>query len=100
MIPGLPAGFLAGSDEEGSFRLKRMIYITDSMTAIELIQMVVIHGTWEGWKADRADLAREESREGERNQREGGRGINMSVSDDGEYGKAGWGKEWVVRILI
>jgi signal recognition particle subunit SRP54 len=36
MIPGLPADLLAGSDEEGSSRLKRMIYITDSMSAAEL----------------------------------------------------------------
>jgi signal recognition particle subunit SRP54 len=36
MIPGLPAEMLAGSDEEGSMRMKRMIYITDSMTAAEL----------------------------------------------------------------
>ncbi|KAF8350651.1 SRP54-type protein [Amanita rubescens] len=33
MIPGLPQDLLQGSDEEGSLRLKRMIYITDSMTA-------------------------------------------------------------------
>lgn len=36
MIPGLPADLLAGSDEEGSLRMKRMIFITDSMTAAEL----------------------------------------------------------------
>jgi signal recognition particle subunit SRP54 len=36
MIPGLPQELLAGSDEEGSLRMKRMIYITDSMTAEEL----------------------------------------------------------------
>ena len=36
MIPGLPQDLLQGSDEEGSMRLKRMIYITDSMTATEL----------------------------------------------------------------
>jgi signal recognition particle subunit SRP54 len=36
MIPGLPQDLLAGSDEEGSLRMKRMIYITDSMTASEL----------------------------------------------------------------
>jgi signal recognition particle subunit SRP54 len=36
MIPGLPQELLAGSDEEGSLRLKRMIFITDSMTAVEL----------------------------------------------------------------
>ncbi|KAG6331699.1 hypothetical protein ID866_7390 [Astraeus odoratus] len=36
MIPGLPQELLAGSDEEGSLRLKRMIYITDSMSAKEL----------------------------------------------------------------
>lgn len=36
MIPGLPQDMLQGSDEEGSRRMKRMIYITDSMTAMEL----------------------------------------------------------------
>jgi len=36
MIPGLPQDMLAGSDEEGSLRMKRMIFITDSMTAGEL----------------------------------------------------------------
>ena len=36
MIPGLPQDMLQGSDEEGSLRMKRMIYITDSMTAKEL----------------------------------------------------------------
>lgn len=36
MIPGLPQDLLQGSDEEGSLKLKRMIYITDSMTAGEL----------------------------------------------------------------
>jgi hypothetical protein len=36
MIPGLPQDLLQGSDEEGSLRMKRMIYITDSMTAQEL----------------------------------------------------------------
>ena len=36
MIPGLPQEMLAGSDEEGSLRMKRMIYITDSMSAAEL----------------------------------------------------------------
>ena len=36
MIPGLPQEMLQGSDEEGSLRMKRMIYITDSMTAAEL----------------------------------------------------------------
>lgn len=36
MIPGLPQDLLQGSDEEGSLRLKRMIYMTDSMTASEL----------------------------------------------------------------
>jgi signal recognition particle subunit SRP54 len=36
MIPGLPQEMLGGSDEEGSQRLKRMIFITDSMTAAEL----------------------------------------------------------------
>ncbi|KAI5123328.1 hypothetical protein M0805_001753 [Coniferiporia weirii] len=36
MIPGLPQDLLQGSDEEGSSRMKRMIYITDSMSASEL----------------------------------------------------------------
>jgi signal recognition particle subunit SRP54 len=36
MIPGLPQDLLQGSDEEGSMRMKRMIFITDSMTAAEL----------------------------------------------------------------
>jgi signal recognition particle subunit SRP54 len=36
MIPGLPQELLAGSDEEGSMRMKRMTFITDSMTADEL----------------------------------------------------------------
>jgi len=36
MIPGLPQDLLSGSDEEGSMRMKRMIFITDSMTAAEL----------------------------------------------------------------
>ena len=36
MIPGLPQDLLQGSDEEGSLRMKRMLYITDSMTAAEL----------------------------------------------------------------
>ncbi|KAK0503326.1 SRP54-type protein [Armillaria luteobubalina] len=36
MIPGLPQDLLQGSDEEGALRMKRMIYITDSMTAVEL----------------------------------------------------------------
>ena len=36
MIPGLPQELLQGSDEDGSNRMKRMIYITDSMTAAEL----------------------------------------------------------------
>lgn len=36
MIPGLPQDLMQGSDEEGTLRLKRMIYITDSMTAGEL----------------------------------------------------------------
>ncbi|KAJ7940569.1 SRP54-type protein [Mycena leptocephala] len=36
MIPGLPQDLLQGSDEEGSMRMKRMIYITDSMSAMEL----------------------------------------------------------------
>ena len=36
MIPGLPQDLLQGSDEEGTLRMKRMIYITDSMTASEL----------------------------------------------------------------
>ncbi|KAA1471107.1 signal recognition particle protein [Dentipellis sp. KUC8613] len=36
MIPGLPQDMLSGSDEEGAARMKRMIYITDSMTSAEL----------------------------------------------------------------
>ncbi|KAG8750749.1 Signal recognition particle [Ceratobasidium sp. 428] len=36
MIPGLPAELLQGGDEEGSRRMKRMLFITDSMTAAEL----------------------------------------------------------------
>jgi signal recognition particle GTPase len=36
MIPGLPQEMLEGSDEEGGNRMKRMIFITDSMTAGEL----------------------------------------------------------------
>lgn len=36
MIPGLPQDLLQGSDEEGSLRMKRMLYITDSMTTSEL----------------------------------------------------------------
>ncbi|KEP55303.1 signal recognition particle protein SRP54 [Rhizoctonia solani 123E] len=36
MIPGLPAELLQGGDEEGTRRMKRMIFITDSMTAEEL----------------------------------------------------------------
>jgi hypothetical protein len=36
MIPGLPQDLLQGSDEEGALRLKRMIYITDSMSSTEL----------------------------------------------------------------
>ena len=36
MIPGLPQEILQGSDEEGALRMKRMIYITDSMTSGEL----------------------------------------------------------------
>ncbi|KAI0054141.1 signal recognition particle protein [Auriscalpium vulgare] len=36
MIPGLPQDMLQGSDEEGASRMKRMIYITDSMTSREL----------------------------------------------------------------
>lgn len=36
MIPGLPQELLQGSDEDGAARMKRMIYITDSMTALEL----------------------------------------------------------------
>lgn len=36
MIPGLPQELLQGSDEEGSLRMKRMIFMTDSMTAAEL----------------------------------------------------------------
>ncbi|CAK5277671.1 unnamed protein product [Mycena citricolor] len=36
MIPGLPQELMAGSEEEGTQRMKRMIYITDSMTTAEL----------------------------------------------------------------
>jgi hypothetical protein len=36
MIPGLPQDLLQGSDEEGSLRMKRMLYITDSMSTSEL----------------------------------------------------------------
>ena len=36
MFPGLSQELLQGSDEEGAARMKRMIYITDSMTAVEL----------------------------------------------------------------
>ncbi|KAI9509638.1 signal recognition particle protein [Russula earlei] len=36
MIPGLPQDLLQGSDEEGALRMKRMIYITDSMSSEEL----------------------------------------------------------------
>lgn len=36
MIPGLPADLLSGSDDDGSQRMKRMLFITDSMTAAEL----------------------------------------------------------------
>jgi hypothetical protein len=36
MIPGLPQDISAGGDEEGALRMKRMIFITDSMTAAEL----------------------------------------------------------------
>ena len=36
MIPGLPQELLAGSDEDASLRMKRMIFITDSMTSREL----------------------------------------------------------------
>lgn len=36
MIPGLPQELIQGSDEEGGARMKRMLYITDSMTASEL----------------------------------------------------------------
>ena len=36
MIPGLPQDMSAGGDEEGALRMKRMIFITDSMTAAEL----------------------------------------------------------------
>jgi signal recognition particle subunit SRP54 len=31
-IPGMPADMLAGSEEEGSKRIKRMMCIMDSMT--------------------------------------------------------------------
>jgi signal recognition particle subunit SRP54 len=36
MVPGFPQELLQGSDEEGSMRMKRMIFITDSMTSAEL----------------------------------------------------------------
>jgi signal recognition particle subunit SRP54 len=36
MIPGMPQELLQGSDEEGAARMKRMIYITDSMKSDEL----------------------------------------------------------------
>ncbi|KAI0302151.1 signal recognition particle protein [Russula brevipes] len=36
MIPGLSQDLLQGSDEEGALRMKRMIYITDSMSSVEL----------------------------------------------------------------
>jgi signal recognition particle subunit SRP54 len=36
MIPGLPQDLLQGSDEDGALRMKRMIYITDSMSSTEL----------------------------------------------------------------
>jgi signal recognition particle subunit SRP54 len=36
MIPGLPTEMLQGGDEEGSRRMKRMLFMTDSMTAAEL----------------------------------------------------------------
>jgi signal recognition particle subunit SRP54 len=36
MIPGLSQDLLQGSDEEGALRMKRMIYITDSMSSTEL----------------------------------------------------------------
>lgn len=36
MIPGVPQDLLAGNDEDASRRLKRMMIITDSMTAAEL----------------------------------------------------------------
>jgi signal recognition particle GTPase len=36
MIPGVPQDLLAGNDEDAGRRLKRMMIITDSMTAAEL----------------------------------------------------------------
>lgn len=36
MIPGLPQELFAGSEEDTGRRMKRMIYITDSMSAAEL----------------------------------------------------------------
>ncbi|KAF8580865.1 signal recognition particle protein [Ramaria rubella] len=36
MIPGLPQELLAGSEEDTGQRMKRMVYITDSMSATEL----------------------------------------------------------------
>lgn len=36
MIPGMPQELLAGNEEDTTRRMKRMIYITDSMTTAEL----------------------------------------------------------------
>jgi signal recognition particle subunit SRP54 len=36
MIPGMPQDMLQGSDDEGGQKMKRMIFITDSMTGAEL----------------------------------------------------------------
>jgi signal recognition particle subunit SRP54 len=49
MIPGLPQDLLQGSDEEGSLRMKRMLYITDSMTTSELDSDGSLHGNGQGW---------------------------------------------------
>lgn len=57
MIPGLPADLLSagGSEEDASQRLKRMIFITDSMTTYELdsdgmcfMRMEKVHDTSTG----------------------------------------------------
>jgi len=97
MIPGLPADMLAGSDEEGSLRMKRMIFITDSMTAAELDSdghFCMEHGKMEThW----TDLARDQGRQGERYKCTGSRRIAMSVSNDGQHGQASSGKNgWYV----
>ncbi|KAL0071350.1 Signal recognition particle [Marasmius tenuissimus] len=61
MIPGLPQDLLQGSDEEGSMRMKRMIFITDSMTAMELrLRWLTVHGNEQGRKTRRPDLEGDE----------------------------------------